>query len=325
MYELELSFHGLTIHLHTPDKVLFDQWAFLLAGWVTPVQASCTTADVCFHLSLTDRLAIPEQKPVFVDMHTLPDEIGVLSVYATENGRLCLHFRQAGIVHLSTHNPSQTIIGQITQLATKYGRLEDITFTSLAPFLRRHGFYLLHAFAAACNGCAVLVVGPSGSGKTTSGLALLQAGWELLANDIVLLHKRPEGYLALPTPGGVSIRPPTLELLPSLRDLVSDTPLVQGKYHLTGWQVGNGRYASPAPVTHLYLPHITNQPQTNRKPLSRAIALAHLMEESIDRWDTAMLTHHITFLEQLCRQAQPYTLNLGRDVAQWYILAEKEK
>jgi serine kinase of HPr protein (carbohydrate metabolism regulator) len=64
----------------------------------------------------------------------------------------------------------------VTEGVLRNGRFEDVTFTSLAPLLRRHGYYLLHAFAAVKEGHAILLVGPSGSGKTTTGLHLLEAG-----------------------------------------------------------------------------------------------------------------------------------------------------
>jgi len=51
-------------------------------------------------------------------------------------------------------------------------------------------------------------------------------------------------------------------------------------------------------------------------PLSRAIALAHLMEESLDRWDEATLPPHVELLHGLSQQIKAYKLQLGQDVAQ---------
>jgi hypothetical protein len=41
-----------------------------------------------------------------------------------------------------------------------------------------------------------------------------------------------------------------------------------------------------------------------------ALALAHLLELSLDRWDKNNLPSHITFLEKLCHQAKAASLKI---------------
>ena len=51
-----------------------------------------------------------------------------------------------------------------------------------------------------------------------------------------------------------------------------------------------------------------------RRPLSQALALTQLMEQSVDRWDEQMFNQHLNILQQLSQQANCYTLHLGEDV-----------
>ena len=77
-----------------------------------------------------------------------------------------------------------------------------------------------------------------------------------------------------------------------------------------------GAAAPAVPIRKLFFPHITDQPTSHVEPLNRAVALAQLLEESVDRWDEATTNGHIALLERLTMQASVYTLHLGRNLAQ---------
>jgi hypothetical protein len=254
---------------------------------------------------------LPSPEPYF------RDGSGILSVYrGVEQDTAVLHYLDGALVTVPLGAPSGPMrsSGVVTMGALRNGRFEDITFTSLAPLLRRHGYYLLHAFAVVKNGKCLLLVGPSGSGKTTTGLHLLEQGWQLLANDVVLLERRADGVYALPTPGVVSIRPGTLALLPTLAkrlgitDLPLARPIAISNRQLTGGQWGEG-----GKVTAVYFPQFSDSPQPLR-PLPRAVHLAQLMAESVDRWDETALSAHINLLQSLSHQAPAYQLPLTRGV-----------
>lgn len=59
-----------------------------------------------------------------------------------------------------------------------------LRMTPLAALLLQRGFLALHAAAVAGPDGAVLIAGDSGAGKSTLLAALLQQGWQLLADDI---------------------------------------------------------------------------------------------------------------------------------------------
>ncbi len=319
-----LRLHQLCIHLQSEDDLINQGWQHLFAAWSKEGETAVTphpVIDIQLNLSLMDALPpLPTAAPYFTDSHALPDRLGILSVYRGRAGRVWLHFLDGALVDvplpLNQDATNLTAVGSVTPQALQNGRFEDITYTSLAPLLRRRRYYLLHAFAAAKEGRAVLIVGPSGSGKTTTGLCLLLNGWRLLANDILLLEERDGQVFALPTPGSIGVRPQSAKLLPALRPLIAHAPATSLQIDVTEHFVGDGRWADPAPIAAIYFPQIQQQATSDRQPAQRAICLAQLMAESIDRWDGAMLPAHMALLERLSQQTAPYWLALGQDMTQ---------
>ncbi|MBP6469219.1 MAG: hypothetical protein KBE23_21990 [Chloroflexi bacterium] len=313
-----LSFHGLRIELYTPDAPIMDAWAHLFSGWPETAAVGTGQPDILLELHWRESLPpLPDAPPIFTDQNSRQAAPAILTAYAEPNGRVALHFHEAGLVSAPLtaplHGETQTAVGVITPASLANGRFEDITFTTLAPMLRRRGYFLLHAFAVAKNGRAALLVGASGSGKTTSGLSLVLNGWELLSNDVVALQARPEGIFALPVPDMVSIRPFTFHLLPELARQLGSPPATN-PINIPAGALTNGRWAKPALVTAVYFPMLDHQATSAAIPLSRAVCLARLMEQSIDQWDTAVLADHMNALQTLSRQAAPYTLHLAKDV-----------
>lgn len=304
-----LNLHAARIALESGDKALRQQWQALFSGWLDD---SAAAVDMRLRLRLQTQLPpLPLHPPFFRDVEAhLPGEGGILSVYGLGDEAVLLHFLDGALVRVPLQG-QPAVEGVLVARALEHGRFEDITFTSLAPLLRRRGYYLAHAFAACKEGRCVLIVGPSGSGKTTAGLALLTQGWRLLANDVVLLEERNGRIYALPTPGMVHIRAGTFHLLPTMRRL-----LPQGDrdrdVSVAAQVLVNGRWGTPSPVTHLYFPFIEQRPQTTLHPQNRAVALANLISESMDRWDERELSPHMTILQKLVRQVDAYALHLGQ-------------
>ncbi len=317
-----LSLHNLTIQLQSEDTAIQEGWQALFNAWPL-AETAPAAADLGLWLSLVDALPpLPDTPPFFSDSQhgrILPDTVEILSVYQGDGEWVRLHYLDGALVDVPLYKTSSPTMpgarGCLVARAMAYGRFEDITFTSLAPLLRRQGYFLVHAFAAAKDGRAVLIVGPSGSGKTTTGLSLLLAGWRLLANDVLLLQERADGIYALPTPGAIGIRPQTLNLLPELRDWVGELSS-PGQTDITQSLLNVIKWSEPARVTAVAFPHVEQRQESRLAPKNRAICLAQLMAESIDQWDTAMLLPHMTLLQQLSQQAAAFNLLLGQDMAQ---------
>jgi hypothetical protein len=320
-----LKLHKLHIRLHSEDTAVNREWHTLLAGWLLPDDPAANV-DMSLNIQLVAVLPpLPSTPPLFTDRRTLPDDVGILTVYGDANGRVWLHYHDGALLSLplSETTDTPTIAGYVTPKALAYGRFEDITFTTLAPFLRRRGYYLIHAFAASKDGRATLIVGPSGSGKTTTGLNLLLQGWQLLANDILLLEKRDGLVFALPTPGGVNIRAQTWALLPQLHTFLPQSHQTDGKINLSGHELTGGQWAEPTIAGLILFPQVTARPCSEAHCLNRAVALVRLLEESADRWDETTLAGHVDLLQLLSRQTAVYDLQLGQDVNHLPNLVEK--
>jgi hypothetical protein len=306
---MRFELHRLVVELAGEAEPLRRDWSLIWAGW--PQANEQHRPDVSLSVQLVEFLPpLPSPEPYFCDGS------GILSVYrGREKDTAVLHYHDGALVTVPlTLTQPQRAEGMVTEGVLRNGRFEDVTFTSLAPLLRRHGYYLLHAFAVVKGGRSILLVGPSGSGKTTTGLHLLEQGWQLLANDVVLLEARADGVYALPTPGAVSIRPGTLALLPTLakRLGITDLPLAR-PVTTSNRQLTGGKWGEAGRVTAVYFPQFSDSSQP-LDPLPRAIHLAQLMAESIDRWDETALPDHINLLENLSHQAPAYQLPLTHGV-----------
>ena len=316
---MRIHLDQVVVDLASDNNHLIAEWERLFEGWLTtsnpsPPAIIRLTLQACRQLP-----ALPPDPPFFRD-NLLPDGSGILSVYRQPQNHVLLHFLDGALVGVPldplADNKNPEAHGKVTAQALQNGRFEDVTFTSLAPLLRRQGYFLVHAFAAARNGRCVLIVGATRSGKTTTGLNLLLNGWDLLSNDVVMLRHQAEGIYAYPTPGDVGIRRHTFNLLPQLATCLPSKYPTDQAINISGQQLINGRWAKPCIVNAIFLPKIITGNHSKVIPLPRAVCLAHLMQESIDRWDEPCLQAHINILQHLCKQVNTFSLNLGQDMAQ---------
>lgn len=108
-------------------------------------------------------------------------------------------------------NPSQP---ELT--ARAFSRAADLmraleTDAALAILNHHQHFLTVHGALLARGNRAVLIVGPSQAGKSTTSCALWAAGWQLLADDVTILH--PAARAASPLLRRVSLRHPSRALL----------------------------------------------------------------------------------------------------------------
>jgi hypothetical protein len=159
--------------------------------------------------------------------------------------------------------------------------IENFFRVLVAYQLTHCGGVLLHSAAFACEDRAHVVFGPSGAGKSTSAGIALEAGWEVLSDDMNALLPGPQGW--------------RVEKLPFAGDL-GQTPSRVGPYPLAGlhWlqqAATHAMQALPAAVA-----------------LARLLACAPTINEDPYRLDD--LLHNLT---HLLTQVGAGSLDFARD------------
>ncbi len=90
--------------------------------------------------------------------------------------------------------------------------------------LKRRGLYSVHAAGLGLDGRGLLLAGPSGSGKSTLAVALIDAGFDFLGDDMLFLALRSSGLRVLAFPDELDIAPDACALLPVMSHLAGVTP-----------------------------------------------------------------------------------------------------
>jgi hypothetical protein len=194
-----------------------------------------------------------------------------------------------------------------------YGVLEDIIAIGLSPHLRRKGMFLIHAFAAAYEGRAAILVGGVGAGKTTTGMSLLNAGWRLLSNDSPILN---QGGGVLSYPGVLAAYGDTFGRFSATSHLADSKPSQKGRAKITVAveAVWPGIWLDEAPAGAIFFPVIEDRLEHELVRLSSPEALRRLLPHAVEQWDRVMIPGHLGLLRKLVEKTPAYILRLGPDV-----------
>jgi hypothetical protein len=301
MNSLRWQFHDLIIEGNADDATLWHGW---LASF-----GSLALSKAVPHLTVTFKTVAsvpspPSRPPDF--------QQGDLLHYFVDGDQVIAHFPRYGQLHLNLAEGWTQ--GQVVAAAGQtYAILEDLIAISLSPHLRRRGKFLLHAFAAADEGQAVLLVGGIGAGKTTTGLSLLNAGWQLLSNDspVVVANGRVQRY-----PGVLAAYPESFAHFATMAHLAESAVGGNGrrKISVTAESLWPHVWQNEAPVRAICFPQIENRPDHALTLLAKPAALARLLPHAVEQWDKAMIPPHLRHLRQLVEAAPAFTLHLGPDV-----------
>ena len=267
-------------------------------------------SNVIIHASLLDETPLKDTCRPTVNFES---SNGSYSLAYTTDGRSMLTVASGAVLCLPDLNQPFNFLEPIsadmfvTQDIIEMGQIEDVTFTLLAPILRRYNIFIVHAFGVThpTKPVATLIIGGSGQGKTTTGLSLINEGWRFLGNDAIFLSKNNQNQIiAWPSPGKINLHPKSLEILettafvPSYPRLGSD-----GKYHFSATSFAN-QTSPPAPVYLQLFPSVVYRRGESRfKKITASIALSQTLEQSVDHWDSQILVQHFSFLEQLTSQS----------------------
>lgn len=159
----------------------------------------------------------------------------------------------------------------------------------------------------------MLLVGAIGTGKTTTGMALLNAGWRLLANDAPLIDT--SGHI-LSYPGLLAAYPDTFARFPATAHLAqADTEQAeQCKITVPAEAIWPNVWTEQAVPAVICFPQVEPRADHALEPLRPPEALRRLLPHAIERWDEAMIPAHLRVLRGLVEAAPAYRLRLGPDV-----------
>lgn len=302
---MQWHFHHLTIKGISNHATLAQSWQTSFSS----LEPSTGTPDLICTLNVVEQIPpAPAGNPHF--------QQGELLAYYIQGDQVTVHFPRYGQLQLDLAKGTTT--GQlVTAVLAKYGVLEDVIAISLSPHLRRRGFFLIHAFSAALNGKAILLVGGIGAGKTTTGMSLLNAGWRLLSNDSPVIALQNDIPTVLSYPGVLAAYPETFARFATTKHIAEQATEGEErrKYILPAHDIWPGVWLENAPVSAIYFPQIESRPDHALTPLSPPQALAQLLPHAIEQWDTTMMPQHLALLSQLVAQAPTYQLHLGPNVA----------
>jgi hypothetical protein len=307
------NFHGVTVDGQTTHSELAERWRQTFASR----PASTAAPEISCALEVAPAAPpAPAGEPNFRQ--------GALLEYYVAGESVIAHFPRFGQLRLDLAHG--TTVGTLTSAALEtYGVLEDLLAIGLSPHLRRRGQFLIHAFAATsplpageglgvmANPKAILLVGSIGSGKTTTGLALLNAGWQLLSNDSPILRAPDE---VLSYPGLLAAYPETYTRFPATAHLSTLAPAGVGRQKITAAaeSLWPNVWQESARATAIFFPQVEARAEHALEPLRPPDALKLLLPHAIEQWDKAMMPAHLALLTEFAKTVPAYRLRLGPNV-----------
>lgn len=295
------NLHDVIIEGMTNDATLQHSWARSFGS----LAAATAVPDIQVSLNIVPTMPpAPSGEPHF--------QQGDLLAYYVYGQDVVVHFPRFGQLQLDLG--AGVTNGRLLAAAlTTYGVLEDLIAIALSPHLRRRGLFLIHAFAAVQAGKAVLLVGGIGAGKTTTGMSLLNAGWQLLSNDSPMINQAGE---VLSYPGVLAGYPDSFARFGATAELAQQQPEQAGRQKLTipAEEIWPEIWCERAGIGAILFPQIKGEGEHEIRPLALPETLRLLLPHAVEQWDTAMMPAHLAALRQLVEAAPGYELALGPDV-----------
>lgn len=168
-----------------------------------------------------------------------------------------------------------------------------ILFTlPLIELLRRRDLFNVHAAALCKDGAALLFGGASGAGKSTLTLAMTQAGWDYMADDMVFLRPGCAGVYGFPE--GIDVFP--------------ECGSQSHKVH-----VRPEREVLEAAPRALIFPRVAHQARSVLHPISPAEALLRLAPDIL-LTNREVCEKHLQVLRDLTQRTPAFRMDTGTDL-----------
>jgi hypothetical protein len=175
--------------------------------------------------------------------------------------------------------------------------------------------HLVHAGVVGRDGRGLLIGGASGAGKSTVAVRCLEAGFDYLGDDYVLvsLERDPVAFSLYAT---AKLDPASLAMMPWLeKGVTSHDGVNDGKWKavLPVYELRGDRLRPHATVSAIVLPSVTGERKSRLQPVSAAEALRALAPSTIIQMPHEARAALDTFA-RLVRQTPGYRLELGADL-----------
>ena len=186
--------------------------------------------------------------------------------------------------------------------------------------LRRLGWFELHGGACVQSGKGYVFTGPPGSGKTSTVLGLIEAGWDYVSDDALLVRQVPPPGAAAPVylrAGRIlfSVTGATLDRFPALQLHAERRWQRAGKWVVNPAGLWPQRQVLSVQPAFLFFCQLREAEETRVLPLAATDALSQLMVNSpwlaLDRETAAA---HLATYRKLAESCYSFTLLAGRDV-----------
>ncbi|HWP68888.1 MAG TPA: hypothetical protein VN437_06250 [Rectinemataceae bacterium] len=144
-----------------------------------------------------------------------------------------------------------------------------ITGLVLTFLLRRRPFLTLHGSAVAGPNGALAFLGDRGSGKSTTAMALIQAGYEMLCDDVIPIAAGPLVFPGIPLPKLLS---------DAYERLVGDSSMAKSLFDgVDKYQVDLPASHTPAHLHSIFVLEPTDVPNLEIAPLRGSAKFAALL------------------------------------------------
>jgi len=183
----------------------------------------------------------------------------------------------------------------------------------LVEFLKRRGYYGMHAAGFSKNGKAILIPGTSGAGKSTLAIALLRSGFDYLSDDMVYLRRHVDGWKVLGFPEDVDVSDQTIDFFPELHFLRRVHPsVVWAKKSVRTDEVYGAAMVREARPGAIVFPRISGRERSAIRSINADEALL-AMVSNVLLTEARSCQSHLNALTELVRQTPCYRLETGRD------------
>ena len=305
--------------------------AYALSG--TRFEVSCSTA-MAGYLDARFRLLTAEdgrKQTICLDFRAVSDPCGHTITRPLGSGRPfydiprgeTYYFEDTDVVYLSVGDGLRAVyepqlnhvtVSSVESNPRNLFMASHLVLTILlVEILKRRSRYSLHAAGFSEKGQAILIVGSSGAGKSTLAIALVRAGFDYLAEDMVFLSRNANGLSVQGLAEDIDVSDQTIRFFPELSGLLQ-SPRADGfpKRQVCVEQVYSARVVRESRPAAVVFPHISQNPTSTITPIESDEALLEIIPNVMLTQPRACQAH-LAALADLVKQTRCYRLDTGRD------------